>query len=117
MRLEIREEYKTDWLSQYYVGWSQQDFKNLLCLTKRARVKKDGTFYKRDKELIHARAVNYYRDLWRRFEFDKAIFEDEQATVLRLLNTLPAEQFRSFAEATFEPYINLETDTTTVDDG
>ena len=41
----------------------------------------------------------------------KAMIEDEKATVLRLLDALPAEQFCSFAEIAFEPYINLETDT------
>ena len=36
------------------------------------------------------------------------MIEDERATVLRMLHSLPAEQFRNFAEITFEPYVNLE---------
>ena len=39
------------------------------------------------------------------------MIEDELATVIRMLNSLPAEKFRTFAEITFEPYINLESDT------
>ena len=53
----------------------------------------------------------------RRFEVDVAMIEDEKATVLRMLDTLPAEKFRYFAEITFEPYINLETDTTIIYEG
>ena len=45
------------------------------------------------------------------------MIEDELATVLRLLDALPAEQFCSLAEITFEPYINLESDTTIIYEG
>lgn len=108
MILEIKEECKGNWAVKYFVGWTKSEFKELIRLTKKARVKKDGTFYKRDKEVINDKTVAYYRALWGRFELDKAMIEDERATVLRMLHSLPAEQFRNFAEITFEPYVNLE---------
>lgn len=111
MILEIKEERKIEQRSKYFVDWTKSEFEELVRLTKKARVKKDGTFYKRDKEVINYKTVSYYRALWGRFELDKAMIEDERATVLRLLDTLPAGQFCSFAETTFEPYINLENDT------
>ena len=108
MILEIKKERKGDWSTKYFVGWTKSEFKKLIRLIKNARVKKDGTFYKRDKEVINDKTVAYYRALWGRFELDKAMIKDERATVLRMLHSLPAEQFRNFAEITFEPYVNLE---------
>lgn len=108
MILEIKEERKTEWWSKCFVKWTKNEFEELVRLTKKARVKKDGTFYKRDKEVINDKTVAYYRALLGRFELDKAMIEDERATVIRMLHSLPAEQFRNFAEITFEPYVNLE---------
>ena len=67
--------------------------------------------------LINNFIITSYNALIRRFEVDVAMIEDEKATVLRMLDTLPAEKFRYFAEITFEPYINLETDTTIIYEG
>lgn len=117
MILEIKEERKIERCSKYFVNWTKSEFEELVRLIKKARVKKDGTFYKRDKEVINDTTVTYYRALWGRFELDKAMIEDERATVIRMLNSLPAEQFRTFAEITFEPYINLESDTTIIYEG
>lgn len=108
MILEIKEECKGNCVAKYFVGWTKSEFKELIRLAKKAKVKKDGTFYKRDKEVINDKTVAYYCALWGRFELDKAMIEDERATVLRMLHSLPAEQFRNFAEITFEPYVNLE---------
>ena len=117
MILEIKEERKIERYSKYFVNWTKSEFEELVRLIKKARVKKDGTFYKRDKEVINDVTATYYRALWGRFELDKAMIEDERATVIRMLNSLPAEQFRAFAEITFEPYINLESDTTIIYEG
>ena len=117
MILEIKEERKIERYSKYFVNWTKREFEELVRLIKKARVKKDGTFYKRDKEVINDVTATYYRALWGRFELDKAMIEDERATVIRMLNSLPAEQFRAFAEITFEPYINLESDTTIIYEG
>lgn len=108
MTLNIKEERKIERWSKYFVNWTKSEFEELVRLTKRARVKKDGTFYKRDKEVINDKTVAYYRAFMGRFELDKTMIEDERATVLRMLHSLPAEQFRNFAEITFEPYTNLE---------
>lgn len=111
MILEIKEERKIERCSKHFVDWTQRGFKELLRSIRTAKIKKDGTFDVYSKALITDLAVSCYRCLWGRFELDKAMIEDEKATVLRLLDTLSAEQFCSFAEIAFEPYINLESDT------
>ena len=111
MTLTVREVLKPSFPEMTLIGWTRREFESLLHRTQNARIKKDGTFYKNDKNLINYFISTFYRALIRRFEVDVAMVEDEQATVLRMLDTLPAEQFRTFAEITFEPYINLETET------
>ena len=111
MILNIKEKHKTNLTSKHFVDWSQREFKELLRSIRTAKVKEDGTVDVYSKALITELAVSCYRCLWGRFELDKVMIEDEKATVLRLLDTLSAEQFCSFAEIAFEPYISLETDT------
>lgn len=117
MTLTVREELKSRFPEMTLIGWTRSEFEDLLHSTQNARIKKDGTFYKNDKELINDSIITFYHALIRRFEVDMATVEDEEATVLRMLDTLPAEKFRYFAEITFEPYINLETDTTIIYEG
>ena len=111
MILSIKEKHKTNSTSKHFVDWSQREFKELLRSICTAKIKKDGTFDVYSKALITDLIISCYRSLCGRFELDKAMIEDERATVLRLLDALPAEQFCSFAGIAFEPYINLETDT------
>lgn len=117
MTLTVREELKSSFPETTFIGWTKTAFEDVLCRTKHAKIKKDGTFYKNDKNLINNFIITSYNSLIRRFEVDVAMVEDEKATVLRMLNSLPAEQFRTFAEITFEPYINLESDTTIIYEG
>ncbi len=117
MTLTVREELKACFPETTLTGWTKREFEDLLCSTQHARIKKDGTFYKNDKNLINNCIITCYRALIRRFEVDVAMIEDEKATVLRMLDTLPAEKFRYFAEIAFEPYINLESDTTIIYEG
>lgn len=111
MVLNIKEKHKTNLTSKHFVDWSQREFKELLRSIRTAKIKEDGTFDVYSKALITDLIISCYRCLLGRFELDKAMIEDEKATVLRLLDALPAEQFCSFAKITFEPYINLESDT------
>lgn len=117
MTLTVREELKSRLSETTFIGWTKREFEDLLCRTQHARIKKDGTFYKNDKNLINNFIITYYNALIRRFEVDVAMVEDEEATVLRMLDTLPAEKFRAFAEIAFEPYINLGSDTTIIYEG
>lgn len=117
MTLTVREELKSRLSETTLTGWTKREFEDLLHSTQNARIKKDGTFYKNDKNLINNCIITCYRALIRRFEVDVAMIEDEKATVLRMLDTLPAEKFRYFAEIAFEPYINLGSDTTIIYEG
>ena len=117
MTLTVRKELKSRFPEMTLIGWTRGEFEDLLHRTQKARIKKDGTFYKNDKNLINNFIITSYNALISRFELDRAMIEDELATVIRMLNSLPAEKFRYFAEITFEPYINLETDTTIIYEG
>ena len=117
MILTVREELKSRLSETTFIDWTKREFEDLLCRTQHARIKKDGTFYKNDKNLINNFIITSYNALISRFELDRAMIEDELATVIRMLNSLPAEKFRAFAEITFEPYINLESDTTIIYEG
>ena len=117
MTLTVRKELKSRFPEMTLIGWTRGEFEDLLCRTQHARIKKDGTFYKNDKNLINNFIITSYNALIRRFEVDVAMIEDEKATVLRMLDTLPAEKFRYFAKIAFEPYINLEADTTIIYEG
>ena len=117
MTLTVRKELKSRFPEMTLIGWTRGEFEDLLHRTQKARIKKDGTFYKNDKNLINNFIITAYNALISRFELDRAMIEDELATVIRMLNSLPAEQFRTFAEITFEPYINLESDTTIIYEG
>ena len=117
MILSIKEKHKTNSTSKHFVDWSQREFKELLHSIRMAKINEDGTFDVYSKALITDLIISCYRCLCGRFELDKAMIEDELATVIRMLNSLPAEQFRTFAEIAFEPYINLESDTTIIYEG
>lgn len=111
MILNIKEKHKSSLTSKHFVDWTQREFKELLRSISTAKVKEDGTFDVYSKALIADLVVSCYRCLCGRFELDKTMIEDERVSVLRLLDMLSAEQFCSFAEIAFEPYINLESDT------
>ena len=105
MTLTVREELKSRLSETTFISWTKREFEDLLCRTQHARIKKDGTFYKNDKNLINNFIITSYNALIRRFEVDVAMIEDEKATV------------RYFAEIAFEHYINLESDTTIIYEG
>ena len=53
MTLTVREELKSRLSETTFIDWTKREFEDLLCRTQHARIKKDGTFYKNDKNLIH----------------------------------------------------------------
>ena len=59
MTLTVREELKSRLSETTFIGWTKREFEDLLCRTQHARIKKDGTFYKNDKELISNNVKNY----------------------------------------------------------
>ena len=108
MILNIKEKHKTNLTSKHFVDWSQREFKELLRSIRMAKIKEDGTFDVCSKALITDLIISCYRSLWGRFELDKAMVEDEKATVLRLLDALHAEQFCSFAESLLSLILTLK---------
>lgn len=108
MKLEINEECIANGYSKYFASWTRNEFSAILAQIQSARIKKDGTFYKRDKEFIYSWTNRMYLILKSRFIVDEAENNDERDTVLRMLDTLSAKDFYAFATIFFEPYANLE---------
>lgn len=108
MRLEINKRYAGDGLAEYFATWTRQEFKGLLHNIQNGRVKKDGSFYKREYESYKVWINAMYNTLTSRFEVNLMETIDERDTALRMLEILSAEQFKSFAKLAFEPYANLE---------
>jgi len=94
--------------NKLFVVRTRSAFQELLYIIKNARVRKDGTFYKTDKNRIYSKIYSEYIPLTWRFDIENEIIDDEITTAQRLLDTLTAKQFIAFAEVAFEPYINLE---------
>lgn len=108
MKLEINEKNTGDGLAKYYATWTRQEFRGLLYNIQNGRIKKDGHYYKRDYENFQHWIKSMYNTLTIRFDVDTVEITDERDTVLRMLKTLPANKFKTFAEATFDVYTNLE---------
>jgi len=108
MKLEVNKKCAGDGLAKYFAGWTRQEFKGLLHQIQNGHIKKDGSFYKHDYESYKVWINAMYNALTSRFEVNLMKTIDERDTVLRMLETLSAEQFKSFAELAFEPYANLE---------
>lgn len=111
MKLEINKKCADDELAKYFATWTRQEFKGLLHQVQNGRIKKDGSFYKRDYESYKIWINAMYNTLASRFEVNLMEMIDERDTVLRMLETLSAEQFKFFAGLAFEPYANLEDNT------
>lgn len=109
MKLEVNELYEgVRGYEKFFPAWTRNETEAFLSNIKRGRVKKDGAFYKRDKELYVYYVNKVYENLMHRFAVDVDEIKEERDTVLRMLDALPAEQFKSFITLAFEPYTTLE---------
>lgn len=105
MDMVIREKDRGSW-GTTMAGWVRDDVARLEMWINRARVKKDGYFYKYDYQRISYNITYMFTGVSNYFIADEDIWE-ERDTLCRMLDTLPAEQFKSFASIMLEPYKNI----------
>ena len=96
MDLEVR---KDRAFSDIYAVWVKEDINAFEREMAKARIKKDGYFYKNDRARLFVRASLAFHSLINYF-----IFTDE---MFRALETLNAEQFKTFASLIIEPYKDI----------
>ena len=103
MDLEVRKDVA---FNATYARWVKDDINTFERLLAKARIKKDGYFYKNDYARLVAWIDYAFHSIARYFIFTDEI-RDEQSALLRALESLPAEQFKAFASLIFEPYKDI----------
>lgn len=103
MDLEVR---KDRTFSDIYAHWVEDDINAFEREMAKARIKKDGYFYKNDRARLFVRANFAFRSLVNYFIFTDEMY-DERNALVRALETLNAEQFKAFASLIIEPYKNI----------
>ena len=103
MDLEVR---KDRAFSDIYAVWVKDDINAFEREMAKARIKKDGYFYKNDRARLFARANFAFRSLVNYFIFTDEMY-DERNALVRALETLNAEQFKAVASLIIEPYKNI----------
>lgn len=86
-----------------YSRWVKESFELLERKITNARIRKDGYFYKNDSERI-VQFIDYAFHSLDSYFVITAEIADERETFSRMLETLPAEQFKQFALVIIEPY-------------
>lgn len=103
MDLEVR---KDRAFSDIYAVWVKDDINAFEREMAKARIKKDGYFYKNDRARLFARANFAFHSLVNYFIFTDEMC-DECKALGRALETLNAEQFKTFASLIIEPYKDI----------
>lgn len=103
MDLEVR---KDRTFSDIYAHWVEDDINAFEREMAKARIKKDGYFYKNDRARLFARANFAFHSLVNYFIFTDEMC-DERNALVRALETLNAEQFKAVASLIIEPYKDI----------
>lgn len=103
MDLEVRKDVA---FNTTYSRWVKDDIDAFERQMSKARIKKDGYFYKNDYTRLVAWAGYAFHSIAHFFVFTDEM-RDEQSALLRALESLPAEQFKVFASLIFEPYKDI----------
>ena len=103
MDLEVR---KDRAFNGIYAVWVKDDINAFEREMAKARIKKDGYFYKNDRARLFARANFAFHSLVNYFIFTDEM-RDEHNALVRALETLNAEQFKTFASLIIEPYKDI----------
>ena len=103
MDLEVR---KDRAFSDIYAHWVKDDINAFEREMAKARIKKDGYFYKNDRARLFAWANSVFHSLADYFIFTDEMCDEHNALV-RALETLNAEQFKAVASLIIEPYKDI----------
>lgn len=103
MELEVKNKEAS---GKTFSRWVKETFELLEGKVSHSRVKKDGNFYKNDYERIIT-FIEYAFNTVSNYFIITAEIMDERDTLMRMLETLPAEQFKQFALVIIEPYKDI----------
>lgn len=104
MDLEVRKNILS--FNSTYARWVKDDMNTLERQIAKARIKKDGYFYKNDYARLIALTKCAFATIANYFIFTNEMC-DERDTLIRALATLNAEQFKAVASLIIEPYKDI----------
>lgn len=103
MDLEVR---KDRAFSDIYAVWVKDDINAFEREMAKARIKKDGYFYKSNYGRLAVWTKCAFATIAHYFIFTDEM-RDERDSLIRALETLNAEQFKTFASLIIEPYKDI----------
>lgn len=94
----------------HYCKWTQMYFEQMCEALERKDTIQNGQISARTRDLLlYGLPMGYHR-LKSRFEVDNAQMDDEEDTLVRLIDTLSADQYVALAKTILTPYRHLEFD-------
>ena len=94
----------------HYCEWTQMYFEEMCVALERKDVIQNGYISAHTRDfLLHGLPMGYTR-LKSRFDVDNRQMDDEEETLVRLIDTLSADQYVALAKAILTPYRHLEFD-------
>ena len=94
----------------HYCEWTQQYFTEICEILSRNDIIQNGNFGDDIKKILLRDIREGYTRLKSFFDVDKTQMNDEEDTLVRLINTLSAEQYIELAESVLTPYCHIEFD-------
>lgn len=99
----------------HYCEWTQMYFEEMCVALKRKSAIQNGHLNNETKELLLYCLPMGYTRLKSRFEVNSVQMDDEEDTLVRLMDTLPAEQYIELAINILTPYCHIEFDEATLE--
>lgn len=100
----------------YWCEWTQMYFQEAYdTLKRRDSYMADGSLDTNAKESLRCRYATGYSRMIARFDVDEQQMKDEEDTLTRLMDILPAQKYVKMALMIIEPYTNLELDQKSLD--
>ena len=94
----------------HYCEWTQQYFTEICEILSRNDIIQNGNFGDDIKKILLRDIREGYTRLKSFFDVDKTQMNDEEDTLVRLINILSAEQYVELAENILTPYCHIEFD-------
>lgn len=93
-----------------YCKWTQMYFEEMCVALMREEATQNGQLSDETKALLSFNLPMGYNRLKSRFDVDNRQMDDEEETLVRLMDTLSADQYVALAKAILTPYQHLEFD-------
>lgn len=98
-----------------YCKWTQMYFEEMCVALMREEATQNGQLSDETKALLSFNLPMGYNRLKARFEVDNAQMDDEEDTLVRLMDTLSAKRYIELAESILTPYCHIEFDEATLE--